>query len=472
MKNILVIDDNAPFRSTVLTALKRQGYEVSEAGDGVTGLAAAFAQKPSVILSDLKTGGREGFDLLKGLRAHPETSTIPVIFMTGEPPKTDGRTGMDQGAEVYLKKPFTMEQLLEMVQVRLRRQDGIAPAVEAQGHAEPGGAVEKPRLETEFANPTAGLASASGASKEENGGDKRVGESPRLSREEFKDLFDNAHVGFHEIDAEGRLVRINDTELKMLGYSGEELLGQFVWKISAEEEASRRSVLAKLNGQTPPRGFGRMFRRKDGSTFPVLISDRMLKRKDGSISGIRSAVQDNTERKRTKDELVQKRDLLQALMNNLPDYIYFKDADSRFISINQALARHLGLKHPDEAVGKSDADFFPAHLARQKLADEQCLLANGTPILGLEEKSDTASGAKWVSSTKVPIRGSDGKIIGLVGISRDITERKQSVLERQRMEEQLRLAQKPESTAQPAAGSAPEFNTSSSPPKKNCSTLP
>jgi PAS domain S-box-containing protein len=441
MKNILVIDDNAPFRAMVITALKRQGYEVTEAADGVTGLAAAFAQKPSVIVSDVKTGRREGFDWLKGLRAHPETSAIPVIFMTGETHMTDARTGMERGADDYLKKSFTMGQLQAAVQGCLRRQDGIAPAVEAQGHAEPMSAVENPRLETEVANPVAGLANTGESSKEENSGGQRVGESPRLSREEFKDLFDNAHVGFHEIDAEGRLVRINDTELKMLGYSGEELLGQFVWKISANEEVSRRSVLAKLNGQTPPCGFGRMFRRKDGSTFPVLISDRMLKQKDGSIRGIRSAVQDNTERKRTKEELAQKRDLLQALMNNLPDYIYFKDANSRFISINQALARHLGLKHPDEAVGKSDADFFPAHLARQKLADEQCLLANGTPILGLEEKSDTASGAKWVSSTKVPIHGSDGKIIGLVGISRDITERKQSALERQSIEAQLRQAQ-------------------------------
>src|ERR1035437_1928230 len=78
---------------------------------------------------------------------------------------------------------------------------------------------------------------------------KRAEEVLRQSREEFKDLFDNAPVGFHEVDAEGRLVRINNTELTMLGYSGEELLGQFVWKISAEEETSRRAALAKLGGE-------------------------------------------------------------------------------------------------------------------------------------------------------------------------------------------------------------------------------
>src|ERR1039457_2805580 len=86
------------------------------------------------------------------------------------------------------------------------------------------------------------------------GNDTRIGQAElrtEKSRQEFKDLFDNAPVGFHEIDAEGRLVRINNTELQMLGYSAGELLGQFVWIISAEEETSRRAVLAKLNGEPP-----------------------------------------------------------------------------------------------------------------------------------------------------------------------------------------------------------------------------
>jgi PAS domain S-box-containing protein len=133
---------------------------------------------------------------------------------------------------------------------------------------------------------------------------KRTEEALRRSQEEFKDLFDNAPVGFHEVDAEGRLARINNTELKMLGYSAEELLGQFVWKISTEEETSRRAALAKLGGEPPPpQAFGRMFRRKDGSTFPVLINDRILRGKDGAIVGIRAAVQDDTERKRAEEVL-------------------------------------------------------------------------------------------------------------------------------------------------------------------------
>jgi PAS domain S-box-containing protein len=143
---------------------------------------------------------------------------------------------------------------------------------------------------------------------------KQAEEALRRSQEEFKDLFDNAPVGFHEMDAEGRLVRINNTELKMLGYSAEELLGQFIWKISAEEETSHRATLAKLGGEPSPQAFGRMFRRKDGSIFPVLINDRILKGADGAIVGIRSAIQDDTDRQRAEESLRQNEERLLKVM--------------------------------------------------------------------------------------------------------------------------------------------------------------
>jgi PAS domain S-box-containing protein len=172
------------------------------------------------------------------------------------------------------------------------------------------------------------------------------------------------------------------------------------------------------------------------------------------------AIFDNiTARKQTELALAHERDLLQALMENLPDHIYFKDTASRFTRINLAQARHLGLRNPDDAIGKSDEDFFPGGDARQKLVEERCLMATGNPLLDLVEKSNTANGNHWVSSTKVPIRRPDGKVTGLVGISRDITAFKEAELERQQMELQLRQSQKLESIGQLAAGIAHEINT-------------
>src|ERR1039458_7932605 len=103
--------------------------------------------------------------------------------------------------------------------------------------------------------------------------------------------------------------------------------------------------------------------------------------------------------------------------------------------------------------------FFSMREARQKLVDERRLLAPGGPIPCLVEKIENARGAKWVSSTKVPVYGENGDINGLVGISRDVTAYKHEEQKRQLMELQLRQSQKLESIGQLAAGIAHEINT-------------
>ena len=256
---------------------------------------------------------------------------------------------------------------------------------------------------------------------------KNADEAVRRSQEEFKDLFDNAPVGFHEVDVEGRLVRINNTELKMLGYSGEELLGQFVWKISANEELSRQATLAKLKGEEPPsEGFERRFRRKDGSTFPVWIKDRLLKRADGVITGIRAAIQDITESKQAADALARERQLLRTLVDVLPETFYVKDLDSRFLVANEVLAKQNGKATPAQLIGSSDADFFPPEVAAKFRAEELKVFA-GEPLIGHEDTLVFPDGQKHTMLTvKLPFRDGQGRICGLVGIGHDITERKRA----------------------------------------------
>ena len=132
---------------------------------------------------------------------------------------------------------------------------------------------------------------------------KKAENALRESRQEFKELFDNAPIGYHVVDAKGCIARINHAELKMLGYTAEELLGQPVWKISAQEEVSRAAVLEKLSGVPPPPVFERWLKRKDGTTFPVAIEDRLMRDPDGKIIGIRAIIQDITERKYAEEEI-------------------------------------------------------------------------------------------------------------------------------------------------------------------------
>jgi PAS domain S-box-containing protein len=114
-------------------------------------------------------------------------------------------------------------------------------------------------------------------------------------------------------------------------------------------------------------------------------------------------------------------------MDNVPDSIYFKDKDSRFIRVNRALADRLGLASPGDAVGKSDADFFSAEHAEAALADEREVIRFGEPLMNVEEKETWPDGREhWVLTTKMPLRDAGEAIIGTFGYSRDITRRRQA----------------------------------------------
>jgi PAS domain S-box-containing protein len=117
--------------------------------------------------------------------------------------------------------------------------------------------------------------------------------------------------------------------------------------------------------------------------------------------------------------------LLRALMDNLPDAIYFKDAKSRFITTNLSNLEKMGVSRLEAVVGKTDADFFTEEHARQALEDERRIMATGFPIVDLEEKETWPDGREtWVSTTKMPLRDEKERIVGTFGISKDITQKK------------------------------------------------
>ena len=122
---------------------------------------------------------------------------------------------------------------------------------------------------------------------------------------------------------------------------------------------------------------------------------------------------------------VSKLEMLDTLMENIPDSIYFKDLKSRFIRISKALVERLKINNSDEALGKTDYDFFTKEHAAKAFSDEQNIIKKNVPIIKIEEK-ETYEGRedKWVSTIKMPFYDKKGKIIGTFGISRDITERK------------------------------------------------
>jgi len=169
----------------------------------------------------------------------------------------------------------------------------------------------------------------------------------------------------------------------------------------------------------------RIIRQSDQQIRWVHGLGRLILNDRGEIAQLSGIIQDITERKQIEAKLSHEQNLWQAMLDTTPDYIYFKDTESRFIKSSKAVATRFGMPSPDEVTGKTDFDFFTEARARLAFEDEQEIIRTGRPILNKEEREVMRDGSvTWASSTKIPMRDDTGKIIGVMGISRDITERK------------------------------------------------
>ena len=134
------------------------------------------------------------------------------------------------------------------------------------------------------------------------------------------------------------------------------------------------------------------------------------------------------------------RSLLRTLIDQLPDLLFVKDQQSRFLVANLATATDLGLASADELIGKSDLDFYPEAIGALHFAHEQEIITSGRPSFDHEARSfDETTGEKWFSTTKVPCRDEAGHVVGVVGVCHDITSRRQADTMRREQAEVLEL---------------------------------
>ncbi|HEX8150499.1 MAG TPA: PAS domain-containing protein [Pyrinomonadaceae bacterium] len=165
---------------------------------------------------------------------------------------------------------------------------------------------------------------------------------------------------------------------------------------------------------------------KGGAPRTLLASGGAIYGPGGEKLGAVVVMRDFTERKKAQEALKRESALLHALMDNIPDAIYFKDTESRFTRVNRH-APYRGGNAPEEVVGKTDFDFFVESHARAAYEDEQRVMRTGVPLVDKEECETYTDGSQtWLSTTKVLLFDEEGRVTGLVGISRDITERKRA----------------------------------------------
>ncbi len=268
-------------------------------------------------------------------------------------------------------------------------------------------------------------------------------------------LIRHSPVAIVSLDVEGRVVMSNPAFEQLFLYSETDLLGKNVDQfITREEMAEEARALTRRANQGEAVHLTTLRFRRDGTPVEVELHAVPLLL-EGKITGAYGLYRDVTEPRRAEEklkryaadleaakaaqekhseelallvrELAREHDLLRSFMDNLPDYIYFKDCQSRFIRTNRAHAYALGLSDPTQAIGKTDFDFFQAEEAKKYLCDEEQVLQSGRPLIGRVEEARLADGQfRWLYTNKMPLWDANGHLTGLVGISRDITERVQA----------------------------------------------
>ncbi|HQT91782.1 MAG TPA: PAS domain S-box protein, partial [Candidatus Kryptobacter bacterium] len=257
---IIVVEDSENDTLLEVRLIERAGYKVKHVRvETKEELEAALkSDEWDVVLSDFTMPHFSGAEALKVVRSRDDF--IPFIFVSGTIGEDRAVKTLKDGASDYILK-IDPKRLVSSIERELRDKGLRLQRIKAQDEL-------------------------------------------RESEERYRDLFDSAPVGYHEIDAGGIITRVNRMELKLFGYERDEMVGRPAWLFVADPEASKERVAAKLAGRINiSEHFDRVYVRKDGSTFPATIEESYIRDKMGIIVGIRTVVEDVTEKRLIEERL-------------------------------------------------------------------------------------------------------------------------------------------------------------------------
>jgi two-component system, cell cycle sensor histidine kinase and response regulator CckA len=255
---------------------------------------------------------------------------------------------------------------------------------------------------------------------------KLAEEALRESEERFRSLYENAAIGLYRTTPDGTILLANRALAKMLDYpSLEKLMKKNLEKDGFEPSYQRNEFLEEIERDGEINGRESKWILQDGTVIFVRESARAIRDAQGKTLYYDGMVENITQRKYAEEALSNERNLLHTLIDALPDRIFVKDINGKFVLNNVAHLKALGVNSQEETLGKTDYDFRPKEFADRFALSDKKILQTGKPIISSEEQSVSVSGEiGWMLSNKVPLRDTQGTIIGLVGNSHDITERK------------------------------------------------
>ncbi len=264
-------------------------------------------------------------------------------------------------------------------------------------------------------------------------------EELRESEETMRALL-NATTDFVSLtELDGTIIAINETGARRLGKSVDELIGTRIFDyFPPEVTGSRKALTDELIRSRKPIRFEDERRGMilENCVYPV-FSD------EGKIERVATFSRDITERKRMEEALRESQQMLQLIVDNIPQFAFWKDRNLVYLGCNKKLAQVVGIEKPEDIVGKTDYDMpWEKEQADSYREYDRRVIDTDTPEYNIIEPILQADGKRgWVEMNKVPLHDSEGRVIGILGTYEDITERKLAEEERERLQQETIEAQ-------------------------------
>jgi len=255
----------------------------------------------------------------------------------------------------------------------------------------------------------------------------------RRAEDSYRATFETSPVGIMHTGFDRAILDVNPRACEILGYTREELLAMTTADILTPEylEADRPHYMQQmLRGEMKIYRSQRPYRRRDGSIVWTDRSISLVRDSAGEPLYFLRMMEDISERKRIEDALAQERLLLRTVIDALPERIYVRDLGGRIILPNVAYLKIRGVERHEDIIGKTLGELFPPEMARRYHEEDQSVIRSGQPMVDRETRTyvgrpgDGGPVARWHLTSKVPLKDDSGRVFALVGVNRDITERK------------------------------------------------
>ncbi len=379
---ILLAESNAETAKSISTIVTNLGYQVIKTvSNGPSAVKKAIELKPDLVLisSSLK-GKLNGVDTFTQIRQNLD---IPIVFIIGQSEKLDLEKLKQVDANGYLFEPFTPEQVRCIIELALSNHEVEQNLVERQA-----------LLSTTL---------------------KSIGDAVITT------------------DSNGLITFLNPVAEKLTGWSLSEAVGKPLLKVF--------NIINESTGKKPPNPVKKILEKglvielanhtvlisRNGQKIPIDDSGAPIKDEYGNILGAVLVFRDITEQRKAKKDMEYEKSLLDALMNNIPDSIYFKDRQCRLLRINRGMMKSLDMTQDSDYYLKTDIDLFGEEFGRETVKADLHLIETGEPIVGMIESRKLDDGSlNWTSTTKAPIWDAQDNIIGLVGVTRTINDIKRA----------------------------------------------